>query len=134
MMPDSNELIAYWIKSSNNDFQAMSHLFDKGHYTWALFVGHLVVEKLLKALYMQTFETNPPFIHDLYRLAEKCSIDLDEDQKDSLDTITTFNIQARYDDFKMEFYKKCTRKFTKEWIDSITELRKWIKENHLNKY
>jgi HEPN domain-containing protein len=133
-MPDTREMITYWTKSSDNDFQAMNHLFEKGHYTWALFVGHLVVEKLLKSLYAQTFEANPPFIHDLYRLAEKCSIDLDEDQKDSLDTITTFNIQARYDDYKMEFHKKCTKQFTKQWIDSIAELRKWIKEHHLTKY
>jgi len=133
-MPDTREMITYWTKSSDDDFQAMNHLFDKGHYTWSLFIGHLVVEKLLKALYMQIFEENPPFIHDLYRLAEKCAMDLDEDQKDCLDTITTFNIQARYDDYKMEFHKKCTKEFTKEWIDSITELRKWIKEQHLNKY
>ena len=109
-------------------------MLEKGHYTWALFVGHLVIEKLLKALYTQKFDVNPPFINDLYRLAEKCTIGLDEDQKDRLDTITTFNIQARYDDYKMEFYKKCTKKFTKEWVDTITEMRKWIKENHLNKY
>lgn len=133
-MPDTREMITYWIKSSDNDFKAMNHLFEKGHYTWTLFVGHLVVEKLLKALYAQKFETNPLFIHDLYRLAEKCSIDLDEDQKDSLDTITTFSIQARYDDYKMEFHKKCTKQFTKQWIDSIAELRKWIKEHHLTKY
>lgn len=133
-MPDTREMIAYWIKSSDNDFQAMNHLFEKGHYTWALFIGHLVVEKLLKALYTQKIKTNPPFIHDLYRLSEKCKIDLSEDQKDCLDTITTFNIQARYDDYKMEFYKKCTKQFTKEWFDSITELRTWIKEHHLSKY
>ena len=133
-MPDTREMISYWMKSSDNDFQAMNHLFDKGHYTWSLFIGHLVIEKLLKALYIHTFDANPPFIHDLYRLAEKCAIELDEDQKDILDTITTFNIQARYDDYKMEFYKKCTKQFTKMWIDSITELRKWIKEQHLTKY
>jgi len=27
----------------------LEDLFEKGHYTWALFVGHLVLEKLLKA-------------------------------------------------------------------------------------
>ena len=52
-MPDTREMIKYWIKSSDNDFKVMNHLFDKGHYTWSLFVGHLVVEKLLKAVYTQ---------------------------------------------------------------------------------
>ena len=44
-----------------------------------------------------------------------------------LDTITTFNLNTRYDSYKQEFYKKCTLKYTKEWIENINELRSWIK-------
>ena len=39
-----------------------------------------------------------------------------------------FNINARYDDYKQEFYKKCTPEFTEQWIDNIGVLRLWIKE------
>ncbi len=127
-----NEKFSYWIESSDRDYQAMMDLLVKRHYTWALFIGHLVIEKLLKALYVQSFSNDPPFTHDLYRLAEKCRLELTEDQKDDLDTISTFNIQARYDDYKMEFYNKCTKQFTKRWIDSITEWRSWLKEHHLS--
>lgn len=42
-------------------------------------------------------------------------------------TITRFNIKARYDDYKQNFYKLCTDSFTKEWIDKINEVRSWIK-------
>jgi len=31
----------------------MQSLLENRHYTWALFVGHLVLEKLLKALYVK---------------------------------------------------------------------------------
>jgi hypothetical protein len=65
-------------------------------------------------------------------LAEKSNLDLDEGEKDILDTITTFNIQARYDDYKLEFHKKCTKDFSEKWIRHITELRTWMKDNHLN--
>ena len=50
---NQNDKLLYWIKSSDRDYQAMIHLFEKGHYTWSLFIGHLVLEKLLKALYTQ---------------------------------------------------------------------------------
>ena len=112
----------------------MLHLYEKGDATWALFIGHIVIEKLLKALYVQKNLDNPPLIHDLIRLAEKCHLNLDDTQKDTLDTITTFNIRARYDDYRMEFYKKCTREFTEKWVQSIKELRKWLKENHLRAF
>ena len=51
-----------------------------------------------------------------------------EDQKDILDTLTTFNINARYDDYKTGLYKKCTSAFTEEWIKKIKQTRKWIKD------
>jgi len=78
---DTKELIEYWIKSSEKDYQAMIHLFEKGDYTWSLFIGHLVLEKLLKALFVYKNSNFPPFIHDLYRLAEKCNLPLDETSK-----------------------------------------------------
>lgn len=121
------ELLKYWVDSSNKDFQAMIHLLEKDDFTWSLFIGHLVIEKLLKAWYVQNISNTPPFIHDLVRLAEKGNLSLDEDQKDILDTISAFNIQARYDDYKMEFHKKCSRRFTEKWVDHIKGFREWIR-------
>ena len=48
-----NEHIKYWSDSSDNDFQAMTHLFEKRDYTWSLFIGHLVLEKLAESLVRQ---------------------------------------------------------------------------------
>ena len=122
------ELLEYWTESSNNDFQAMIHLLEKGDYTWALFIGHLVIEKLIKGYYVKNISNTPPFIHDLTRLAEKANLKFDEDQKDAIDAISAFNLQARYNDYKMEFHRKCTKDFTEKWVNIIRELREWIKK------
>jgi HEPN domain-containing protein len=63
----------------------MVHLFEKGDYSWSLFIGHLVMEKLLKAYYVHQEDITPPFIHDLVRLSEKAGLPLSEEQKDILD-------------------------------------------------
>jgi HEPN domain-containing protein len=63
-----------------------------------LFVGHISVEKLIKALYVKLHGKHAPLIHNLYRLAELCEIELADECSDWLDTITSFNINARYDD------------------------------------
>lgn len=125
------DLTTYWIESSDRDFVTMEHLFEKKDYHWALFMGHLVVEKLLKAYYVKNIDNQPPFIHNLLRLAEKSDLELSEDQKDFLVTVTAFNIRARYDDYKLEFYKTCTEEYTAEWIEEIKGFRKWIKEQLL---
>jgi hypothetical protein len=41
--------------------------------------------------------------------------------------VTTFNIRASYDDYKLEFYHTCTRQFALQWIEQIEEFRQWIK-------
>lgn len=88
----NKDILQYWIKSSNADYKAMIHLFEKGDYTWSLFIGHLVIEKLIKARYVQQIGNTPPFIHDLVRLSEKANLLLTEDQKDLLDTQSPLSI------------------------------------------
>jgi len=47
------------------------HLFEKGDYTWSLFIGHLVLEKLVKAWYIKNTPDLPPLIHDLVLINSK---------------------------------------------------------------
>jgi HEPN domain-containing protein len=93
-----------------------------------LFIGHLLVEKLLKALFIKVNSDYPPMIHNLLRLAEKSNIELTEERKVFLVSVTAFNINARYDDYKMSFQKLCTPEFTKYWVEEIKTNIAWIKE------
>jgi HEPN domain-containing protein len=106
----------------------MTVMFNSKRYSWALFIGHLMIEKLLKAYFVKVKSDYPPFIHNLLRLAEKADLKLTDERKEQLVTITAFNINARYDDYKMSFKKQCTPEFTSEWIEKLKELRLWIKK------
>lgn len=124
---DTEKLINHWIESSDKDFKTMIDLYETKNNNWALFIGHLVIEKLLKALYLKRTNDFPPLIHDLRRICEKANIELDDNKKIILDSISRFNIKARYDDYKQSFYLLCTDNFTIEWIEKIKECRTWIK-------
>jgi HEPN domain-containing protein len=124
----SEEHIKYWIEISDDNYKSMINMFKSKEYMWSLFVGHLVLEKLLKAYYVKVKDKRIPFSHDLYKLALQCELELTEPQKDSLQYITLFNIQTRYEDYKRDFYKKCTKNFAHENINRIKELRNWIKK------
>jgi len=124
---DQEEIIRYWIKSSDKDFKTMSHLFKQKDYAWSLFLGHLVLEKLLKAWYVKSVDTKIPLIHDLLRIADKAKLKLSPDQRDFLDIVTQFNIRVRYDDYKARFYKTCTPEYTGKYNREIKVFRKWLK-------
>jgi hypothetical protein len=44
---DKEELLNYWKNTSDKDYIAMNNLFRSKDYSWSLFIGHLVIEKLL---------------------------------------------------------------------------------------
>ncbi len=123
------EVVNHWIKTSDEDFDTiMIDLFGVKRYHWALFLGHISTEKLLKAYFVKIKHRHSPPIYNLLRIAEKSNLELTEEYADWLDVISLFNINARYDDFKREFYKQCTEDFTREWMDRIKEIREWIKK------
>lgn len=106
----------------------MEAMYESKRYNWTLFVGHLMIEKLLKAYYIKVKDNFPPFIHNLLRLAERSQIEINEENKLFFITVTAFNINARYDDYKMSFQKKCTPEYTAQWIKKLKEKRLWIKK------
>ena len=123
------DLMNYWIESSDEDYDTMMYMKAGKKNTWCLFMGHLVIEKLLKALYAKNNKNAPyaPKSHDLLHLAEKTDLELTDRQEDLLDTITRFNMNARYDDYKKEFYLKCTDEYTEQQLKNIEEVRIWLK-------
>lgn len=125
---DVDKIINHYKESSEEDFVTMLNLYDSKSYNWSLFIGHISLEKLIKALYVKINKEHAPYTHNLLRLAEKCKLKIPEDYSDWLDEITSFNINARYNDFKKEFYYKCTENFTKEWIEKIKTLLTWINQ------
>ena len=129
-MPDSidkDKLIYYWIDSSDKDFKTMEDLYHTKNNNWALFMGHLVIEKLCKALFIKRKQDYPPLIHDLRIILKKADVEIPDENKIVLDSISRFNIRARYDDYKQDFYKKCTFDFADTWVSKIKTLREWIK-------
>ena len=123
---DNQNIIDFWIESSNHDYQTMLDLLHTKNYVWALFIGHLVIEKLLKAYYVKVHRDYPPMLHDLRRIGEKAGISFDDNKLILVETISQFNIRTRYDDYKRSFYKLCTPEFTNIWIENIKEIRLWI--------
>ena len=122
------EKICHWVKSSDDDYKTMKDLFETGNFAWSLFIGHLVIEKLLKAYYIKNVDERFPLIHDLNKIAIKAKLEITEERKLFLNTVTTFNIETRYEDYKKEFSKKCNKEFSSTWVEKIEEFRLWIKE------
>ncbi len=128
---DKQRISSIWIKSSERDWKTMQRLYKSKDYVWTLFLGHLVLEKLIKAIIVKQTGEQAPFSHSLAFLVKKTKLQISEERLDWLEEITGFNLNARYDNFKDDFYKRCTKQFAMVWIDKIKLLRVWLKKELL---
>ena len=103
-------------------------MFEKGDYTYALFFGHLTVEKILKAIFTDKNNKTPPFSHNLVYLSEKASLELNDDNLELLEEVSDFNLEARYPDDKFSFYKNVLNGMSS---DDIKRLKIRNKEKRL---
>ena len=78
---NTESIIKSWIISSDDNFDTMLDLYSIKRFDWALFLGHLCLEKVLKAYYVKTNSLHAPLLHSLLRLAELSELQLLKEQK-----------------------------------------------------
>lgn len=106
-------MVDYWRRSANEAKENAEETYVRNHVDWAFFFWHLAIEKLFKGI--------------IAKLASIAGITLSVKQRDNLDEITTYNIDARYDDYKRNFYKKVTKKtYHEKWVDTCREIFLWL--------
>lgn len=105
----------------------MDNLFAAGNYDWSLFIGHLVVEKILKARWIfDNRSIMPPKTHNLDKLARETKFNFNDKDLLWLVQANDFNLEVRYPDYKMEFYKRATKEFADKNISEVKEIYKCI--------
>jgi len=124
---NQHQIVEYWQTEAKEGLGVAIHLFEKNDYSYALFFGHLAVEKMLKAIFVKNISQDVPRSHNLLRLAKAAQIATNDQQKHDLIRITAFNLEARYPDYKRKFRKKCTREFSKIELQRIEKVFSWLK-------
>lgn len=121
-------MIKNWLLKAEKDVETAKDLYNTKHYDWCLFIWHLAIEKALKA---KILSLNKPiiYVHDLNRLANETNIVFDKGQVINLNEITSFNLEARYDDYKLSFYKKTNKEYADKWTQICKSIYKLVVTN-----
>ena len=122
-----DEVVQYWLELAKDDWPVAEHLLASGDYHYALFFGHLYLEKLLKALVVKATEEHAPRTHNLLFLAGRAGITVPEDKHDVLLRVTGYNIESRYPEERAVVRKRYTREYTEAELKMIQEVGQWLK-------
>ena len=118
-----NEAVNYWISSALEDWSISQTLYSDHKFNYALFFLQLTIEKLIKAVHISKYDEHPLYIHNIVLLAQKAGLEFDEAAMEDLKEISSFNVSARYDSYKRDFYQKSTAEFAKKWMDKGQAIR-----------
>ena len=124
------ETVKYWLDSADYDRDTAEAMYSTGRWLYVAFMCHQVIEKTLKAYWCATQEDEPPYIHNHKRLADGCGLysRISMEQKDFLNTVTTYNIEARYPESRDALARKLDKEACRFIIDNTKALQTWIKE------
>ena len=124
---DVQKLVDHWVNSAEDDIKTVEALWESRRYHHCLFFCHLVVEKALKALVVRRTGEQALPVHNLIRLARDAGVKIPPEKEVDLEEINTFNVRARYQDYKLRFYKKATLEYTERWKRRSLEMFQWLK-------
>ncbi len=127
MAEDKKEVVRFWLDGAKEDWEFAVEIWKSGRRLYnALFFVQLSLEKILKALHYQNKDDHPLLVHDLVLLAKRLGLVLDADLESNLKKITSFNISARYDDYKLRFRKEATKDFVDQWMKKADSIRDYL--------
>ena len=126
----ATDRVKYWTEIADYDLGTAETLYEGGRWLYVAFMCHQAIEKTLKAYWCSTQPNDPPYTHNHMRLADGCGLYelMTEEQRNFLDTITSYNIEARYPEDKQALYQRLTRQFCRQMIDETKQLQQWIKD------
>jgi HEPN domain-containing protein len=121
-----DKTISYWLEGAKYDLGVANALFKGKKFPYVLFMGHLALEKLLKALVVKYTKGHAPFSHSLPYLAEKSGIKIPVPIQVKLREFMEFHFQARYPDVNKAFYEKCNKAYAAARLKEMKEVFKWV--------
>lgn len=119
---DTDKTIKYWLAGAEDALITAGHLFEKEHYHYALFFGHLVLEKVLKALVVRKTNQHADYTHNLVALAKAAGLVLSDGDFAFLTKATEFNLEARYPEDLEKLRKLYNKEFSTQALKNINSL------------
>jgi HEPN domain-containing protein len=128
-MEELKKNITNWIKSSNYDIKTADHMLKTRRYIYVLFMCHLSVEKLLKALYEVDLRKIPPKTHNLIYLSRTINLKVPESRLQTLESLNDLSIVTRYPEDIDSLIKSFRKERVEEYLRKTKALLKWLRND-----
>ncbi len=118
-----------WLAGSGYDIKSAQHMFNTGRHLYVIFLCHLAIEKLLKAVFAQTHEKHPPYTHDLYKLIGLIALDIPPEHQPIIAKLNELSIATRYPEDLRAMVKEFPKRVTKKYLEQSKAFLQWLRQD-----
>lgn len=126
-----DKAVLNWIKTSDYDITTAQAMFQSRRYVYVIFMCHLSVEKLLKAIVCRLTKRVPPKTHDLFLLIKLADLKLAQGFQLLIAHLNTASIPTRYPEDISKLTKQYNRHTAERYLDETKRFLKWLKQDPL---
>jgi len=115
--------------SSEYDLTTAQHMLKTGRYIYVVFMCHIAIEKLLKAIVAEITNKTPPKTHNLLYLVKLANLFIPQELFDFIAKINNSSVVTRYpEDFKM-LITSYPEEIAREYLENTEKVLKWLRQN-----
>lgn len=117
-----------WLRQAEYDLETAEAMFKAKRFIYTVFMCHLAIEKMLKALYTKAFEKSPSKTHDLIYLFQKIEMKTTKQYLDFLKSLNDLSVLSRYPDELERLMSQFTESRTQGILEKTKEVFLWLRK------
>jgi HEPN domain-containing protein len=117
-----------WVEDAAYDLQSAEAMFRSGRYFFVVFMCHLTVEKLLKAVIVENEGIEPPRIHSLVALEARAGVTVPSEHRALIDELDDKSVLTRYPDGRRRIASQLNAQTSKDVYQRTEAFSQWLKQ------
>jgi HEPN domain-containing protein len=118
---------ANWLATADYDLQTAEAMLKSKRYLYVIFMCHLALEKMLKALWAEGRPEYPPRTHDLLLLVRKLDLALPKRDLRFLGLVADASVPTRYPEDLKGLVKEYPRRTAASFLQRTRRVMKWLR-------
>ncbi len=118
-----------FIESAAYDLDTAAHMLKTGRYIYVVFMCHLSLEKMLKAVAAEVTDKFPPRTHNLLYLTKLAGISFSADHLEFIAKINNASVVTRYPEDFGALIESFPEEVVSHYLKKTREIVEWLKQS-----
>jgi len=124
---DKKEKVEYWLDIADYDLATAKAMLKSRRYLYVVFMCQQALEKVIKALYINMLDAEPPRSHNLAFMFNQLGITASTETMEFFNALSAHYISNRYPEYKDKLSTALSKAKAKDYLQQTEANYQWLK-------